>query len=453
MTRRIVRRVVPLAIGILVAGPLTGVAHGMQRADGELGEVDFATREVAEPPSYLPQPWEEEGIRLPLLENGAIDAAREDEEQLKFMTGGELGQFRPAPVGGSPFFGTGQPLFGVAAPRVLPSGSINPIGEGDGAGFLGERPSREEFDTAIPQLGETPDQRRESFAFLGEIPPIEENTSELPPVTPPPFVVSPTPGTTIPIPLPPPPFIPPTTIPPDPPTPTSPPTTAPTPTTTTTTTTPPTTTTTRPPTTTTTRPTPTTVPPSAPDPVVGTSFVLGNQVNSGTQCFSNDSGTQHEDCDQLFDIDRMKPGTVYAVDVTLWNAGDTDAIDLRAYAPEDCVPSTTGAGDLCEAIELTIQRYETSSRTTAAACIYGGGDGTTCTFSGARTIGAFARDHTSMTNGRRVVPGMFTVSQRAYLRVSVRLRDDGIGDDGFGSSNVYSGESADWVVRWEMVSA
>lgn len=449
-------RVALVSAAALVAGPLAGTAHGLQRADGERGEVEVAIRVVEAPPSYIPLPWEEEGVRLPLLDDAVIAATRDDEEQLKFMTGGELGRFRPAPEGGSPFFGTGLPLFGVAAPRVLPDGRIRPVGEGDGAGFLGERPSRDDVETAIPQLGATPDQRRESFAFLGDIPPIDENDSETPPVIVQPPLDTPTPGTTVPPPPPPQPaFTPlptvdpapaPTTVAPTTPTPT-PTTTPPTPTT------PPTTT---PPTTTppTTR-APTTVPPipPSPEPVVGTSFVLGNQVDAKTQCFSNDSGSTHEECDQLFDVDAMRPGQVYGVNVTLWNAGNTDAVDLRAYAPQACDPSTTGAGDLCEAIEVTIQRYATSDRTTPVQCVYGGGDSTACAFSSTRTIGAFARDHTSMANGRQVVPGLFRAAERAYLRISVRLRDDGIGTDGIGASNVYSGETADWAIRWEMTSA
>lgn len=449
---------------VVLLGPMSAGAHA-QSTDDEQGAVPHIVRDEWVANASLPQPWEEAGVRLSLLTDAVLAAASEDDAALLFVNGAELGSFRPAPEGGSVFFGAAAPLFGMGAPTVGPDGTIRPLDAADR--FLPGR-TVVEADTVIPPLGSTPDERRSSFAFIGEIPPIGEDDLSSgggpPPVLDVPTIGElggPTPGTTAPPPLADAPLGPPlpdtdeplpptpTTVPPiGSPTSTSPPTTTPD--------APPTTTTTRPrpPTTTTTQPAPVTPPP----PDVGTSLVLGNQREGGTQCFSNDDGATHNpDCDQLFDIDGgMRPGQAYTVDLTLWNAegrSNTDAVELRTYAPTACDPSSGGDADLCEAIQLTIQRYTSSDRSVPAECVYGGGDGATCAMSSSHTLGAFARAHTSMVNGALVVPGAFRVNDRAYLRITVRLPDLGFTDGGIGRSNPYSGQTASWTVRWEMRSA
>ena len=466
------RALAALALATLL-GPMSTGAHA-QSTDDEQGTVPHIVRDEWDASSSVPQAWEEAGVRLSLLTDAVLGASSEDNAALSFDNGGELGSFRPAPEGGSPFFGAAAPLFGMGAPTVGPDGTIRSLDADDR--FL---PGRDmvEADTVIPPLGSTPDASRSSFAFIGEIPPIGDDVLSSGGPRPPvidvptaPLVAGPTPGTTTPtlgdapagpLPLPGPNS-------PLPQAPTSAPPVLGSPTTTPSPTTAPGTPTTAPPTPTTVPNTPTTRPPalptttqpqpvSPPPPDVGASLVLGNQREGGTQCFSNDDGATHNpDCDQLFDIGGgMRPGRSYTVDLTLWNAegrSDTDAAELRTYAPAACDPSGGGA-DLCEAIELTIQRYTSSDRSVPAECVYGGGSGATCAMSSSHTLGAFARAHTSMVDGARVVPGAFRVRDRAYLRISVRLPDLGFTEGGIGRSNPYSGQTASWSLRWEMRSA
>lgn len=355
-----------VAAGVLPAGaaaqdgPAPPPSGDTAEAGGELPRL--LVRDPADPVSYVPYAWEVPGLAFPLLDHEVtVRSTSEDNSQLAFIDGNELGTFRPADPGGSPFFGSGQPIFGLAAPPVLPSRVLRPLGTGDaGDRFLGARPPIDPT-TVIPKLDETFDRSRESFAFIAGVPPVPDRPPSGSPAfplaevveadptpncrdndpacAPPPDEPAPTTPTNPPVTFAPGP--PPTK--PGPPTPPGPPVTAPgttTPTTaprppgtlpptgtttttiapttttttpptgTTTTTTPPTTTTTTSPTTTTTTsPTTTTTttvppPPPPPPPVV---FVLANRVgstdsvNKADFCLSNATGgTANPNCEALF---------------------------------------------------------------------------------------------------------------------------------------------------------
>lgn len=386
----------PATVGaafLLVAVTFAGTAGAQERAEpDERGDVPTVVREATDPTAYVPLPWEVAGLTFPILDHDAtVAAASEDGDQLAFSDGNELGSFRPAHPGGTPFFGSAQPIFGLAAPPVLPTRVLRRLGDGDaGDSFLGARPPVDPA-TVIPRFRETFDQSRESFAFVGGIPPIppaapagstsfplldvveadvtpgclDNDPTCAPPPSPPAQPPARPPATT-------PPPGPPPTVPPPPgstPSPTIPPATVPVPptpapappvgtttttvapattTTTTTTTAPPTTTTTRP-TTTTTRPTTTTTTtvPAPPPPVTPTAaFVLANRVQASGDtddslrtadfCLSNEaSSNRNERCDDLFRFGSreagrdgfMELGREYAVNLTLWNIPAESDVD------------------------------------------------------------------------------------------------------------------------------
>jgi hypothetical protein len=182
--------------------------------------------------------------------------------------------------------------------------------------------------------------------------------------------------------------------------------------------------------------------------------VLGNQRHSASYCLSNGSGGTDNDCDRLFDLSGIRPGVPSAVNLTLWNVdpdSDTDAVDLRVFANAPCTsgangPPPHGSGNLCNGLQLKIERFSSAARTGAPTCLYGCGS----TFGG--SLSQFSAGHTSMGTGIQI-DSAFAVSERAYLVVTVLLPDTGQTSSGRGNDNPYQGRSADLHLTWQMVSA
>jgi hypothetical protein len=489
-----------VAIGLAVltlAGPLVSSAAGQQRVDRpdetELSQPQVTHRVITIPNQvpYVREGWEVPGIEMPLLSDALVVAVHEDDNSLKFQVGNELGAFRPAPAGGSAFFGVGRAIFGVTAPPILPSRVLRPLGSGDtGDRFLGAPPAIQDT-TVIPKIGDTFDLRRHSYAFLGGVPALRPDAiagstkfplasalaaddngnlpdnmpsppATPPTTTPPPFTPGTTPTTAAPTTT--------TTAAPRAPTPTTAPPSGTTTTTTpptTTTTTPPTTTTTTPPTTTTQPPTTTTTAPptttTQPPPGggngnnPGTTFVLGRQRESAAQCLSSSGtdGFNNSSCDKIFDVNDIRPGVAQKVNVTLWNVdpdSDTDAVALRVFAPQNCTSGTNGtpagSGNLCDGLRLRIDRYSSLTDRNAATngtCISG------CTSNG-DTLSGFRSSHGTFANGV-VISNNFPVNAKTYLVVTALLPSAGFASNGRGLDNPYMARTADLRLTWQMVSA
>jgi hypothetical protein len=489
---------------LALAGPLVSTASGQQRVDrpdeAELAQPQVTQRIIAIPNQvpYLREAWEVPGVEMPRLPEAVVVAVHEDDNALRFQIGNELGAFRPAPAGGSAFFGVGRAIFGVTAPPILPSRVLRPLGSGDtGDRFLGAPPEIQDT-TVIPKIGDTFDLRRHSYAFLGGVPPLRPNPiagstrfplitaveadvngslpdnipspPAAPPTTPPPpFTPGTTPTTTAPTTS----TVPPTTA----PTPTTAPpsgttttttrptttTTAPPTTTTTSTTAPPTTTTTAPPTTTTTAP-PTTTTTQPPGGGNGgnpsTTFVLGRSRQDGAFCLSSagTDGFNNDTCDKVFDPSRdgrIVPGVAQKMNVTLWNVApdsDTDAVALKVFAPQNCTSGTTqtpaGSGNLCDGLRLRIDRYSSITDRNAgtnATCLSG------CSSNG-DTLTSFRSSHGTFANGV-TISNNFAVNAKTYLVVTALLPDTGFSASGRGNDNPYLARTADLRLTWQMVSA
>jgi hypothetical protein len=171
---------------VLVATVSSSSAQNAQRVPAPTTPADdviTVQADMASQPTYVGKTWETPTLTFPAVPEELVKVVHDDDEELKFLNGSELGAFRPAPKGGTVFFGSGQPLWGPAAPPILPSRVLRPLGSGDaGDRFLGARPSVNPV-TVIPKLDETFDQRRESFAFIGGPPPLaprEEGSTSFP---------------------------------------------------------------------------------------------------------------------------------------------------------------------------------------------------------------------------------------------------------------------------------
>jgi hypothetical protein len=437
---------------------------------------------------YRPLWFEEAGQTLSPLDPEVVQASDDDAAHLLFASPADLGGFQAAPVGGSIWQAQGVLLTGVAAPPV-PEGS----GIADVTSPTSERTSTTlaDVDAAIPQLGGTESTSgRTSFAFTDEdgspapppddLPPVADppapptegidaaptttTTTPSSPATTGPTVVVPAPSTTTTTTATPPTTT--TTAPATTTTTTPPATTATTtaPSTTTTTTRPPTTTTsTRPPTTTTTttRPpttttsttsttAPTTTSTTAPTTTTTTttpppveSFGLSQERPSATTCVAG-SG-ESASCDALWSVPLAATGETHTFDLTLRNSGNVDASALQVWASSACVTTSTatpaGTGDLCGAVELTIQRYTTSARSVPLECVYGGGTAQVCSLSSARTLAAFSATHPSSASARAIGTGLQD-GEAAHLRVTLRLPD---------VDNRYQRRTATMSLTWRQV--
>jgi hypothetical protein len=181
--------------------------------------------------------------------------------------------------------------------------------------------------------------------------------------------------------------------------------------------------------------------------------VLGNQRDSAAYCLSNNGGGSG--CDRLFDLTDIRPGRPEVVNLTLWNVdpdSNTDAVDLRVFAAAGCASGTVGtppygSGNLCNGLQLKIERYATAARSGAPSeCVYGCGDA----FGG--SLNAFAAAHDSTGHGIAIGNG-FRQNEKAYLVLTVLLPDTGHSSSGQGNDNRYQARSANLSLTWRMTSA
>ena len=380
--------------------------------------------------------------QLPPLRLDAVTAAEEDELQLRFLAPSDLGGFQSAPLGGTTWAGEGVPLVGVDAPAVADGEPLDTT-TSTGGGSTGT--------TAIPQVdGTDGEDGRSTFAFTDEDGEPTAPPEDLPPQDPAP--TEPSEGTE-----PPPPETLATTTTTTPPTtggdgdpapapapsttatttarPTS--TTATTtarPTSTTTATVPTTTSTTAPRTTTTARPrttttpaptTTTTAPPTTTTttpPPSGT-FELTEERPAANACVATSSSAS-VDCDALWDVGLAREGQVETFDLTLRNSGDVDADALQLWANVACTTTSTGSpsgnGDLCGAIEMTIQRYTSAARDVPLECVYGGGTAQVCSLHPSRDLAHFSSTYPSSSAPRAIGTGLDS-GEACYLRITLSL--------------------------------
>lgn len=131
-------------------------------------------------------------------------------------------------------------------------------------------------------------------------------------------------------------------------------------------------------------------------------------------------------CDALWDVPLAATGRTLNLDLTLRNSGNTGAAALQLWASAACATTSTaspsGTGDLCAAVQLTVQRYTTASRDVPLECVYGGGTAQVCSLSAARTLGHVSAIHGSAAAARAIGVG-FQEGEAAHLRLTLRLPD------------------------------
>lgn len=180
-------------------------------------------------------------------------------------------------------------------------------------------------------------------------------------------------------------------------------------------------------------------------------LVMSNKVNAATACLSTGGGsitTNSATCDTLFSLTVKKPGDAGAADLQIKNEGSTDASVLKAFAT-GCTDGDAagqayhGTGTPCSAVQLYVQQWDDAAHTNPVACVYGGTTVTnTCDFSNtAKTLGDFATNFTSSTNGLAVGSGL-TAGTTEFFTFGVKLPSS--------ADNTFQGRQASIGFTWYM---
>lgn len=214
---------------------------------------------------------------------------------------------------------------------------------------------------------------------------------------------------------------------------------------------------------------------------------LSNTVNSGDACFStqtapagvNDANLDENEtnCSALFAAD-LRPGVLSTSDVTLDNSSSYVNGNLYLFGVDDVDTGTTnacasvvndsgfrsglkGTGNICDKVEMTIQEYSDSARTSAlVSCVFPYDDDAVCptlnpssataaakidqfpwnygSGAGARNLGAF---NTNVSSGER------------YFRITVTMPNGGFSATGLGLDNKYQNLKPSMKLRWLLQDA
>lgn len=162
-------------------------------------------------------------------------------------------------------------------------------------------------------------------------------------------------------------------------------------------------------------------------------------------------------CGDFFTVDLQKPGGQgtlpddAVLDITLQNFGNLNATLWLSGLPT-CTDDHATPGDLCDAIELTVQEYSDANRTVEKTCHVGGGTVTECAFDAADTLGVL--DDAPISLGAMDKfggdPATSGVEDIRYFRLAVRLMHP---DDLFNVNNdinSFQGRNATLGLTWTL---
>lgn len=221
-------------------------------------------------------------------------------------------------------------------------------------------------------------------------------------------------------------------------------------------------------------------------------LVLSNSVDNGNVCFSSGTAANNvatgdatldendTNCSTLFSND-LRPGQAATANVAVSNDsnssyvngalfffgtdedGDADGIcDSTANdSTFEASPGTpeTGSGNICEAIEITVQELVSGNPTNR--CIFPENDAAACPDIASKAANAALTASAALTNLDLNFSGA-TVSNTDPLyvgplqrggtdrvfRINVRMKDNGFTSTGLGQDNVYQNLKPDVKLRW-----
>jgi hypothetical protein len=180
-------------------------------------------------------------------------------------------------------------------------------------------------------------------------------------------------------------------------------------------------------------------------------LVLSDQVNAATACLSTGGASTDTNangaCDQLFALTVKKPGDAATVNVTLKNEGSLDGSALKGFASAACAASNAagqsfnGTGDPCGAVDVYVQEFSDSARTTPSTCHYGGGTASTCAYSAAKTLSSFGTAYPNA--GTSISLGAAAAGTSRYFTIGLQMDSS--------SGNSMQGRQASFGLTWQLV--
>jgi len=201
------------------------------------------------------------------------------------------------------------------------------------------------------------------------------------------------------------------------------------------------------------------------------SLDLSNKANTGSACFAsatNPAGAQNSDadtdsntttCNALITALDIRPGVLATAELTLTNTSNSDYNgDLSVFADTadygNClnainhVADIGGTGNLCSAVEMTIQRTN-SDFTTGVTCIWPSG----CALDNDQdTISTFISSYPT-ANSPLSLATTVTPNTSKYFVVSLKLKDHGLSSTGIGNDNIYLNKVANFAMRFVLTDA
>jgi predicted ribosomally synthesized peptide with SipW-like signal peptide len=176
-------------------------------------------------------------------------------------------------------------------------------------------------------------------------------------------------------------------------------------------------------------------------------LVLSDKVNNGTACLSTGGGSTdvnvNNNCDQVFNLTVRKPGDSGSGNLTLKDVGSLDMNTFNVFS-QACTNSDAsgenyhGTGSPCSVVDLTIQQYSDSNFSTVLACMYGGGNATTCAFDDTKTLATFQASYNNSSNGLSL--GTLASGSEDYYKISVKMPTS--------AGNSYQGRAATIDFTW-----
>lgn len=191
---------------------------------------------------------------------------------------------------------------------------------------------------------------------------------------------------------------------------------------------------------------------------------------SGKICFSNgttDNGVgantddnHNEGCEAAFNFATRKPGQTATAELTLKNEGSLDGTLKLLVAQHDppgpaglqtaCSKTDAtdtvyhGTGDICDKLQLTVQRWTDSTRGTPLSCVYGMPSGSSCVLDNAYDLKDFTETAANVSPGISI--GTLDADggdDTAWFTITVAFPDGGAGAD-----NAFQGLVATMAIQW-----
>jgi predicted ribosomally synthesized peptide with SipW-like signal peptide len=181
-------------------------------------------------------------------------------------------------------------------------------------------------------------------------------------------------------------------------------------------------------------------------------LVLSDTAPTGTACLSTGAGVNtdtnvNDTCTTAYALSVRKPGDSATANITLQNVGTLPASALKLFSTtctnSDAAAETYhGTGLPCAKVQVYVQKWTSSARTTAVSCLYGGATANVCDFTDAtKTLAAFSTAYPSgaTTLGAGTLTAVGT-GDTAWITIGVKLPSD--------ADNTFQGRTATNDFTW-----